>query len=87
MRRVSLRDAEEVDFDSNGVDQYEMREWTDVKVYSGILEHMTTIAHGTSPQAVDAGAIERGFVERLEPVIGSLCVPQGILTRKRDVEL
>lgn len=87
VRRVSLWDAEKMDFDSNGMDQYEMREWTDVEVYSGFSEHMTTIAHGASPQAIDASAIERGFVERLKPVLGSLCVPQGILTGKRDVEL
>lgn len=85
--RVELRDAEEVDFDSDGVDQYEMREWTDVEHELAVLEHVMAIAHSASPQAVSTSAIERRFIKSFEPVLGAPCIPQGVLTRKRDVKL
>ena len=68
------------------MNQYEMRERTDVEIYLGVSEHVTAIAHSASPQAVDTSAIERGYVESVQPVLGGLCVPQGILTRERDVK-
>ena len=87
MGRVDLRDAEKVNFDSDGMDQYEVREWTDVESEMVVLEHAMAIAHGASPQAVNTSAIERRVIKSPEPVLGVSCVPQGVLTRKGDVKL
>ena len=87
MGRVGLRDAEKVDFDSDGMDQYEMRERTDMESEVIVLEHGMAIAHGASSEAVDTSAKERRFIESLEPVLGAPCVPQGVLARERDIEL
>jgi len=86
MGSVGLRDAEKVNLDGDGVDQYEVRELTDVEIDVGFTEHVMTFAHRASPQTVDASTIKRRCVKRLEPVLGGLRVPQGILARKRDVE-
>ena len=56
--RVGLRDAEEVNFDHDGMYQYEMREWTDVEVDTSVGEQMITIAHGVSLQSFNASPIE-----------------------------
>jgi len=49
MGRVGLRDSEKVNPDSDGVDQYEVRELVDVKIDVGVIEHVIAFAHRVSP--------------------------------------
>ena len=86
MRRVSLRDPEKMDPDDDGVDQQEMGEWTEVEIKIALHKHAMTVAHRTSPQAIDTSAIERRFVESLEPILGCLRIPQGVFAGKGDIE-
>ena len=86
MRRVSLRDAEKMNLDNDGMDQQEMGEWTEVEIKIALHEHEMTVAHSTSPQAIDTSTVERRLVESLEPILGCLRIPQGVFTRKGDIE-